>query len=124
MSRGCDPRSVGDGKCDIACYNEACRWDGNDCGGPALNVAGIPPAEVPDASILINRGTDRDVCMLKVADIVLTPTAGMPATQPGWRFNYWEECNGVGTCGQVGVGAPFTCSCPNNCGSATGLQRA
>eukprot|EP00873_Tetraselmis_striata_P008365 jgi/Tetstr1/428629/TSEL_018618.t1 len=28
---GCEMKQVGDGKCDLACFNEACDWDLGDC---------------------------------------------------------------------------------------------
>ena len=112
---GCDPRWVGDGKCDVSCYNEACRWDGNDCGGPVLNSQGVPPVEVPIDSQLINTGSGREACMLKPSDQVTPPLVAGQTVATGWKFNYWEECNGLGTCSQLGPGQPFTCNCPNNC---------
>ena len=119
VAADCDPRWVGDGKCDVSCYNEVCRWDGNDCGGPVINSQGVPPVEVPTESQLINFGTGRDACMLKPADLTVAPPGPTPWTGQtpvnGWKFNYWEECNGVGSCTQLGIGQPFTCACPVNC---------
>lgn len=112
----CDPRWVGDGKCDVSCFNELCRWDGNDCGGPVLNSQNVPPVETPIDSQLINFGNERAACMLRPSDL-LNPPATMTGQAPvtGWKFNYWEECNGAGTCSQTGVAGPFTCNCPVNC---------
>jgi hypothetical protein len=120
INSDCDPRWVGDGKCDMSCYNEACRWDGNDCGGPALNSQGVPPAELPATfQQIINAGTPRDSCMLKPSMLTenLEPSMASQAPQnlQNWKFNYWEECNGVGTCSQPGIGQPFGCTCPSNC---------
>lgn len=122
LARDCDPRQVGNGRCDINCYNEDCKWDGNDCGGPALNLQG---GEMPQARVLLNTGTGREACMLKRSDWEAPnpplPT-GIPTPLPAaWRFNYWEECNGVGRCVQGGDGR-FSCQCPDNCGTPSVFQ--
>lgn len=34
---------VGDGFCDMACYNAECKWDGRDCGPKPSGSATTPP---------------------------------------------------------------------------------
>jgi len=55
---GCEPSWIGDGNCDSACNNEACNWDGGDCGvttcgdglcNPNENSQNCPADCLPDA---------------------------------------------------------------------------
>ena len=121
----CEASLIGNGVCDMNCYNAACKWDGNDCGGPAINLAiGSANGERPNPATLVNPPTSpRAACMLTNADIASgnpPPAAGMPLPASNWKYNFWEECNGVGQCVSPGVGQAMRCSCPASCFNVNG----
>ena len=53
--------------------------------------------------------------MLTRADVSAGPPADFPATSPAWTYNFWEVCNGAGSCVNPGFGQAFRCDCAENC---------
>lgn len=83
--KGCDPRDVGDGRCDMNCYNEECKFDGGDCGGTSYESAtwDLNPGFVnSDTSI-------PDSCKILPSEVVKEKLE---------TSNMWEACNGAASC--------------------------
>ena len=97
VAKGCDVAAVGDGFCDMQCYSQECQWDGSDCGGPALRIMQDDPSAftIVDPSI-------PSTCLLSL------PAATAAGVQASWLPNFFESCNGVGTCLSSGQ-----CQCGN-----------
>jgi hypothetical protein len=95
-TRGCDVLKVGNGRCDAECNNDDCKWDGNDCGGP------------PSSNPLVDTSIPTQ-CRVVSADV-------NPQNQQ--FINFWEPCNGIGTCLTPLAAAP-QCVC-SSCTQKTG----
>jgi hypothetical protein len=83
--KGCDPRDVGDGRCDMNCYNEECKFDGGDCGGTSYETAtwDLNPGYVNADSSIPNE------CKILPADVTAAKLEDS---------NMWEPCNGAASC--------------------------
>ena len=79
VNLGCNVENIGNGRCDMACYNDLCMYDGNDCGGPPINLASEDPASLTriDPSL-------RQSCMVTRAFMSTAPPTGMPAYSTAW----------------------------------------
>ena len=101
-----------------------CKYDGGDCGGPfrskdsEVNAPTAPSAyaNTPLAPCML---TNEDVRRTPVPPEAPVPQSGSGRADPlsGWKYNFWEPCNGAGTCILSGtLQQPARCQCDPLCG--------
>jgi hypothetical protein len=96
----CDVNWVGDGVCQLECYNSACKFDGGDCGNTAIDQV-LWTAQGPQ-QVHVDRSIPQDCRIL-------------PNEAQGLAFsysNFWEACNGRSRCDEQA--SPPQCD-PNIC---------
>jgi hypothetical protein len=86
LAKGCNVSWVGNGRCNLPCYNAECKWDGSDCGAGGLTQV--------DVSKRAPKSDSDAWCTL-------------PASSAAPGINVMEPCNGLTDGSRYGEGAQF-----------------